>query len=169
MLSFNKPLIYFSKGINPQKWNLYNVIKFSKGLMIEIQEEGNISKNYDVLVISHKNRCAELFSLIFTWGILPKNEIEKECPKLNNSKIIATGHPSIDLLHVESINYYKSLTKLNEKAKNNYILINTNFAHYNGYSNYKQSEKINNNLKELYNEEKKRMVKSCKTSRKSSV
>ena len=47
--------------------------------MIEIQEEGNISKNYDVLVISHKNRCAELFSLIFTWGILPKKEIEKEC------------------------------------------------------------------------------------------
>ena len=29
--------------------------------MIEIQEEGNISKNYDVLVISHKNRCASFF------------------------------------------------------------------------------------------------------------
>ena len=74
MLSFNKPLIYFSKGINPQKWNLYNVIKFSKGLMIEIQEEGNISKNYDVLIIVHNNRCAELFSLIFAWGILPKKK-----------------------------------------------------------------------------------------------
>ena len=30
MLSFNKPLIYFSKGINPQKWNLYNVLNFQK-------------------------------------------------------------------------------------------------------------------------------------------
>ena len=44
MLSYNKPFIYFSKGINPHKCEPYNVIKFSKGLMVEIQEEGNISK-----------------------------------------------------------------------------------------------------------------------------
>ena len=156
MLLSKKPFIYFSKGINPLKWDLYNTIKFSNGLMVEIQEEGNISKNYDVLILVHNNPSAKLFSLIFTWGNSPKKVIENNCPNLNYSNIKATGHPSFDLLHQNLIGYYKALFNSNYNIKPNYILINTNFGIYNGYSNYEESQKINNNLKELYNEDKKK-------------
>ncbi len=156
MLFDNNPFIYFDKGINPLSWDFYNAIKASKGLIVEIQEEGNVSKNKDTLVSAHNNPSAQLASLIFTWGEHPKKIILENCLKLNKSVLKATGHPSFDLLHKDLINYYHQLAKNIRKVKSGYILVNTNFGHCNGYVNFDQSKDINSNLIELYNEEKKR-------------
>lgn len=156
MFKKNKPFIYFDKGISPLNSNFYNAIKASKGLIVEIQEEGNVSKNTDVIILSHNNPSAELVSLIFTWGELPRKIILENCSKLNPKNIVATGHPSIDLLHKDLIIYYQELAKVKNKIRPGYILINTNFAHYNGYINFEESKKYNDNIDELYNEKKRR-------------
>ena len=151
MLTKNEYFIYFDKGIYSLFWDFYNAIKFSKGLIVEIQEEANISNSFDKLISTHNNRCAELASLIFTWGALPKKIIEQNCPKLNKSVLKATGHPSFDLLHKNNIKYYYKLGKQNINYIGTYILVNTNFGHYNGYINYNDSRRVNSNLKDLYN------------------
>ena len=148
------PFIYFDKGISESSFtsNFYKAIKASGGLIIEIQEEGNVSKNSDALISAHNNLNAKMVSLIFTWGNLAKKKIIESCPKLNPKNIISTGHPSMDLLQKDLIFYYKKLG--NNKLKPGYILINTNFAHFNGYVNFEESKIYNDNPTSLYNNSK---------------
>ena len=147
------PFIYFDKGISESSFtsNFYKAIRASGGLIIEIQEEGNVSKNSDVLISAHNNSNAKMVSLIFTWGDLAKKKIIESCPKLNPENIISTGHPSMDLLQKDLIFYYKKLGNNKLKIKPGYILINTNFAHFNGYANFEESKIYNDNPTSLYN------------------
>lgn len=155
---FNKkPFVYFDKGISPRNWNFYSAIIASRGQLVEIDEEGAVSANFDGLILSHNNPCSELFSLIFTWGKFQKKVIEDNCKKLKKSILKSTGHPSFDLLHKDLIYYYSKLSKTKIKIKPGYILINTNFATSNGYINFEESKKINENVKGVYSEEKKEM------------
>lgn len=154
-----KPFIYFDKGISNRHWNFYNAIRFSNGLMVEIQEEGNISKDNLGLVLSHNNHCAQLFSLIFTWGKQQRDIIAQNCLKLNESILKVSGHPSFDLLHKDLIDYYSKLAKLHNNKKEDYILINTNFGIFNAYVTFDESKKLNKEVKELYNKEKRKQWK----------
>ncbi len=152
-----KPFVYFDKGISPRNWNFYSAIRASRGQIVEIDEEGAVSANFDGLILSHNNPCTELFSLIFTWGKFQKKVIEDNCKNLKKSVLKSTGHPSFDLLHKDLIHYYSKLSKSKKRIKPGYILINTNFATSNGHINFEESKKINENVKGVYSEEKKKM------------
>ena len=154
MLLETKPFIYFDKGISKRYFNLYKVIKASNGQLVEIQEEGNISKDISNLINVHNNSCAELFSLIFTWGSAQKKIIKNNCPNLDYSILKDTGHPSFDLLNKDLVDYYRRLSKTNNKIEQGYILINTNFGIYNGQVTFEESKQLNENIKELYSQKK---------------
>lgn len=155
MFSQKKPFIYFCKGISPAQLDFYKAVKASKGLLVEIQEECNVSENTELLIWVHDNPCVELFSMIFTWGKFAAETLEQKCPKISKSQIINTGHPSFDLLHDDLINYYHKLRKLNHDIEPEYILINTNFASFNGVFNFEHSKLINDSEKELFSNKRK--------------
>lgn len=154
MFSEKKPFIYFDKGISTNHWNFYNAIKASNGLMVEIQEEGNISIDTFRLTLVHNSRCAQLFSLIFLWGKYQEKIIKNTCLKLDSSVLKVTGFPSLDLVNKDLIDYYIKLVKKNQKIDKDYILINTNFGYYNSHITFDESKQINGGLKELYDEKK---------------
>ena len=150
MFSQKKPFVYFCIGISPGQLDFYKAIKASNGLLVEIQEECNVTENTELLIWVHNNPCAELFSIIFTWGKFAAEALEQKCPKISKSQIINSGHPSFDLLHDDLINYYHKIRKMNHEVEPEYILINTNFASFNGVFNFEHSKLINDAEKELY-------------------
>ena len=154
-----KRFIYFDKGISKSLWNFYRAIKASNGLIVEIHEEGQIGSDPSNIITDHNNHCAELFSLIFTWGQKQKDIILKNCIRLKKNVIINTGHPSFDLLNKNHLTYYHKLSKLHYGVKSNYVLINTNFSDCNGYLSYDEFVKFNAGIggnKEFYNDQKRK-------------
>ena len=143
MLSQNKPFVYFDKGISPSSLDFYKAIKASNGLMVEIQEEGNINLNSKFLIKVHNSLSANLFSLIFSWSSRAKEIIDRNCKNLNDDSVIVSGHPSFDLLHESLIGYYYKLRNLRYKLDPGYILINTNFSKANGIISLAQSKLYN--------------------------
>lgn len=151
-----KPFIYVDKGISKGSSNFYKAIKSSNGLLVEIQEEGNIRLDSEIIIRIHNNFTANLFSLIFTWSNRAKEVIEKECPIINNVKVVASGHPSFDMLHDDLIEYFKKIRKLNSKIKSGYILINTNFSTANGIITFNDMRSYNIKDKEFHTEKEKK-------------
>ena len=156
MFNQNNTFIYFDKGISPGDMSFYKAIKAANGLIVGIKEEGifnNLDVNIQEFIDNYNNSCAKLFSLIFVWGKRTKEIIENHCPKLDNPNLIVTGHPSIDLLNENLIDYYYKLRELNYKIKPGYVLINTNFARINGYLNFDQTKFFNYKNEKIFNKE----------------
>ena len=147
---------YLLKYISKGSLNFYKAIKFSNGLLVEIQEEGNIRLDSEIIIRVHNNFAAKLFSLIFTWSKRAKEVIEKECPIINNVNIVASGHPSFDMLHEDLIEYFKKIRRLKSKIKSGYILINTNFSKANGIITFDDMRSYNIKDKTFHTEKDKK-------------
>ena len=164
MFSQKKPFIYVDKGISKGSLDFYKAIKSSNGSLVEIQEEGNIRLDSGILIRIHNNLSAKLFSLIFTWSVRAKKVIENKCPILNNSdvNVIASGHPSFDMLHEDIIDYFKKMRRLNSNIKPGYILINTNFSRANGIINFNEMRLYNIRDQEFHIKEDKKKYEEGK-------
>jgi len=159
MFSQKKPFIYFDKGVSRGDMSFYKAIQASNGLLVGIREEGianNLNVNIEELTYTYNNSSAEQFSLIFIWGKRSEKIIKTNCPNLNSSKLIVTGHPSFDLLHEDLINYYYKLRELKYKIKPGYILINTNFARNNGFLSFDRSKIFNIKNKDFFSDKLKK-------------
>ena len=152
MFSQKAPFIYIDKGISAGSLDFYKAIKSVNGSLVEIQEEGNIRLDSGILIRIHNNLSANLFSLIFAWSLRAKEVIENKCPKLNNSdvNVIASGHPSFDMLHEDLIGYFQKMRRSKSKIDPGYILVNTNFSKVNGIINFNEMRLYNIRDKEFH-------------------
>ena len=155
MFSQKRPFIYFDKGVSRGDMSFYKAIQASNGFLVGIKEEGianNLNVNIEELTYSYNSKSAELFSLIFVWGKRAERIINTNCPNLNKSNLIVSGHPSFDLLQEDLINYYYKLRELKVKMKPGYILVNTNFARNNGFLSFDRSKDFNIKNKDFFSD-----------------
>lgn len=142
MLKGKKPYIYFDKGMAPLH-TFYNEIKQTCGIMVELQEEGTVSRNSDRLLMSHTDDLLEYPSAVFVWGAYQQKTILAHTSRIQKHAIPITGHPSFDLCMYKYKDYYRELGIKHCKTANGCILINTNFNRYNGMLNFEQSKAYN--------------------------
>jgi len=166
MFSQKKPFVYFDKGISRGDMSFYKAIKASNGLLVGIREEGianNLNVNIEELAYMYNSQCAKLFSLIFIWGKRAERIINTNCPNLNKSNLIVSGHPSFDLLQEDLINYYYKLRELKYKIKPGYILINTNFVRNNGFLSFDRFKNFNYQNKDFFTDKLKKEYEEATT------
>lgn len=152
-LQYN-PFIYFDKGISYGKINRYQAIRKKGGVTVEIPEEGGVYGDmFEGTLNPYKGNCIEYVEGNCVWGEAQRKLILENINNADENKVIATGYPSFDLLQSDLREYYRKLSDFQNHSQKEHILINTNFACYNGKINFQESALINKKASEyLYNE-----------------
>jgi len=122
---FKKKFIYIDKGYHQGvSENIYNLIKKSEGIIVNIDEEGGVDFiDNPTLKKRYANIALQNFTKIFLWGSAQKMLLDS---KFQN-KINVTGSPRFDLLKKE----YKYLFKDQISTIKNigeFILVCTNMS-----------------------------------------
>jgi len=119
--------IYFEKGVDPSQKEFYK--KFSsKNKLFDIQEEGNIVEDLNLIFRAYKKEILPFINKIFVWG-RNQEQLLKRKFKNYNKKFVLSGSPNFDLCNKNKLEYYVKLSKLRSAIpKERFILINTNFG-----------------------------------------
>ena len=75
---------------------------------------------------------------VLTWGNFQAN-VFKENTSAYSNKIFCTGHPKFDLLKKKYSFFYEADVRRIKNEFENYVLVNTNFAHFNNSLGNKDS------------------------------
>jgi len=143
MFSLGQPYIYFDKGLSPGSLNKYKKIHQSGGVTAILDEEGGIFSDMNEALLPYHDNIIPYMHIAFLWGEEQKRIILKNRKNASDNNFKVVGYPSFDLLQKDKAGYYRKLKDKIPGTPKPYILVNTNFAHYNGQVNYSEHIDIN--------------------------
>lgn len=123
--------VFLEKGVNPDP-EYYESLKKKGVLLYCLSDEG---ASYPAFSVTYQPAVDALKTMerIFMWGEFQTKDLLERCSDIElNQKYQITGYPSFDLSLPKYREYHKKLKP--ESLPNGYILVNTNFGSFNGFS-----------------------------------
>jgi len=153
MFSYRHPFVYFDKGLSPGKVDRFKRVAEQGGAVLEIREEGGVYNDMNNVLSGYQGNVLDYVQGVFVWGQEQKRILSEHLKKSSADKLVVAGYPSFDLLHRELVAYYKLLGNTAASPGERYVLINTNFAVYNGQLTFSEVKKVNSSCADMYNDE----------------
>ena len=147
---FIKNGVYIGKNtmtrLNNGKWfsDRHHKIKANNISIFHLDEEGAVYYGREedwIKKISELRVDKYAFDkndFVLTWGNFQAN-VFKENTSAYSNKIFCTGHPKFDLLKKKYSFFYEADVRRIKNEFENYVLVNTNFAHFNNSLGNKDS------------------------------
>ena len=150
-LEKGRPVVYFD-----QEQNVDNnqAMLDNGGIVINLNPEGQNLGLFPQLVEMFA-RVSHTFSAMFVRGEEQRKVLVDAFPDDKKDCVVASGHPSFDLLNTMFRSYHEQAEVIDEHGED-YILINTHFASFNhkmGFENYMRMVSKLKEWKDLYADE----------------
>lgn len=153
MLNINAPFVHIDKGVNPGKIEFLKKLKNRGGIVFDLLEEGGVYSDMMSVLLPYHEDVLPCVDAVLLWGEAQKQIIMENRKNIRDGQLMVTGYPSFDLLQNDKLDYYEKLSRQNKEIGKGYILINTNFACFNGQIGFEESKRVNKNADYLYVEE----------------
>ncbi|MGL1861997.1 MAG: hypothetical protein OCC46_05675 [Pseudodesulfovibrio sp.] len=150
-LNKGKPVIYFDQE---QNGDVNQFVLDEGGLVINLNAEGQNLDMYPQIVDIFA-KVAPTFSAMFVRGEEQKKSLVEKFPEDRKDCVIASGHPSFDILNSRFNSYHEDPDIVAQHGRD-YIQINTQFVTFNhkmGFDDYLKMISKLKEWKELYSDE----------------
>jgi surface carbohydrate biosynthesis protein len=125
-LSNTAPFVYITKGVSEADVEWCNALVAANGKIVELRAEG-LSFLAPLGTPPKHNKVAKSIDAWLAWGKAIVPHIQRMVPDDRRHDVVATGHPSFDLVSQKFSAYYKN-PLLRQNYGDNFILINSSFG-----------------------------------------